>query len=157
MGTGVVRWAARRCRLLWQPAGLSDSATVPVMSAQWRHLAEGLVSALEPVLPRGFEVSLEAEAGGIAIFKPGVPHAWVLVGVQPLIEQPGDERQLVEAACYSVLSTAQDFVAEFTGMPWPAGEKEPPLPDVEVLDADVRLWYGRRQSPTLVVGPIRWR
>ena len=124
------------------------------MAAQWRQLAEALVAALEPELPTDFQARVEAEAGGIAFFRPDVPSAWVLVSVQPLLEQPGDERELLASVCLSILSTAQDFVAELTGEPWPGSAKDLPLPDVQVLDAEVQLWYGQRESPTLVVGPI---
>lgn len=124
------------------------------MAIQWRQLAEALVAALEPALPSGFQARVEAEAGGIAFLRSDVPAAWVVVGVQTLLEQPGDERELLSLVCWSVLSTAQDFVAESTGEPWPGSGKNLPSPGVQVLDAQVRLWYGQRESPTLVVGPI---
>jgi len=125
-----------------------------VVTTPWHQLAEALIVALEPALPAGFHAKLEVDDGGIAFFQPDVPHAWVVAGVQPLLEQPGDERELVARVCLSVLDTAQDFVAEFTGEPWPGSARDLPLPGVEVRDAEVSLWYGQRDSPTLVLGPI---
>ena len=125
-----------------------------MVSTSWHQLAEALIVALEPALPDGFRAKLETDDGGIAFFQPDVPHARVVAGVQPLLEQPGDERELVARVCLSVLDTAPDFVAEFTGEPWPGSAKDVPLPGVEVRDAEVSLWYGQRDSPTLVLEPI---
>ena len=68
------------------------------------------------------------------------------------IEQPGDERELLDAARWSALSTTQDVIAESTGEPWPGRSTELPLPDVEVLDTEIRLCTGsamRRLSPSI--------
>ena len=126
-----------------------------MVTTAWQQLAEGLIAALEPALPDGFHAKFEADNGGIAFFQPDVPHAWVVAGLQPLVEQPRDERELVARVCLSVLDTAQDFVAEFTGDPWPGSAHDLPLPDVEVRDAEVCLWYGERESPTLVLETIQ--
>ncbi|MCC5947528.1 MAG: hypothetical protein JJT89_03640 [Nitriliruptoraceae bacterium] len=124
------------------------------MTTTWQRLADALVDAVAPALPDGFQARLDVENGGIAFERPGVPHIRVGVGVQPLVEQPGEVDRRLASACWSVLSAAQDLVAEGTGEPWPGRGTELPLPGVEVLEHEVRLWYGPRASPALVLAPI---
>lgn len=128
---------------------------VSAVTATWRPLAEALIRAIQPELPCGFHARLDTEAGGIALFARDEPLAQQIVGVRALIEQPGDERRLLALACESVLSNMQDFIAESTSTPWPGeATDELPLPDVEVTDTEIWLWYGQRATPTRVMGPI---
>ena len=112
------------------------SFLVPML---WRPLVACLVEVLQPALPSGFEAKLDAEVGGIALFQPDVPGSWVVVDVRAIIEQSGVERKLLDMACWSVLSTTQDVIAEATGEPWPGRSTELPPPEVEVVEDEIRL------------------
>ena len=125
---------------------------LPRMGSTATRLAEGLVDRLRPVVPE--HIVLTAEQGGVTIQDPSVPHAWCHVSVDAIVEQAGNTRELIEGAALSLLSTVQDFVAEFATDPWPGQEREMPLPGVEWVDDELHAWYGEAQAPALRLPPL---
>ena len=118
---------------------------------RWEALADGLVERLRPTLPEGMVI--QAELGGVTIAQPGVPHAVCHIEVEGIVEQSGDRDEHIEVAAYSLLLVVQDFVAEFTGSPWP-GVHELPPPAARREAGMLHLWYGKRRSPVLSLKPL---
>lgn len=110
-----------------------------------------MVERLRPTLPDG--LTIEAELGGVTTAQPAVTHAACHIEVEGIVEQSGDRGEHIELAAYSVLSTVQDFVAEFTGTPWP-GMHELPSPEVRRESGTLHLWYGKRGSSELSLAPL---
>lgn len=125
------------------------------MPTSWRVVTERLIEALRAVLPPGFEAQLDTSAGGIELAQTDMPGSRVIVGVRAIVEQPGDADRLLAVGCQAVLDAVQDLIAEATAEPWPGRSTELPLPQVDVREREIRLWYGQRDAPALTLGPVR--
>jgi hypothetical protein len=62
----------------------------------------------------------------------------------------------IPAIYEEILSQAQDAIAEETTDAWPGGPGARRLwmPDVEIVDDEVRAWFGPKDDPVLVLEPI---
>jgi hypothetical protein len=98
----------------------------------WVALADGLVQRIAPALPAG--ISMRVELTGITIAKPSVPHAWCHISADEELNQADDGVATVETVAYSLLSSVQDFVAEFSERPWPSDAGGLPLPKVRYAE-----------------------
>ena len=82
-------------------------------------LSEELVRALRPVVPRN--VVIEVVPTGVQVREVSRTGTWSTIGVQMLVEQEGDLRELLRRAAEVVRSSVQDFIATSTREPWPEG------------------------------------
>jgi excisionase family DNA binding protein len=69
-----------------------------------------------------------------------------------------DPVEVVRGAVEGALATAQDYVSEDTGEPWPAvaGQLSAgfPAPRAEIADGQLRMFYGNPDAPMLELTPI---
>jgi len=118
-------------------------------------LVEALARRLRPHAPGG--IAVQAEAGGVAIFKPGSPQVWSVVTTPDILDDPEDDRsaqEKIKVATYSVLDHFQDFIAEELAEPWPETGSQMALPKVEVGNEQVRMWFELGHDRVLELEPI---
>ena len=116
-------------------------------------LAVGLVERLRAVVPQ--HILLTSEYGGVTVADPSRRNLWCHIGVDAIVEQDGDPRELALGAAVNVLSGVQDFIAEATTDPWPAQGHEMPSPAAVWVEQDLHLFYGNQEAPVLRLMPLR--
>lgn len=119
-----------------------------------------LVGGLQDVVAK--YVTLTVDSDGTLSIQPHRKVAAVELFVGTIVTWRGDgeiDRESMLHAARSVLSTVQDVVVEETGKPWPQAEGEGPnampLPHGEIVDDELRLWYGNAHRPATPLIRIR--
>ncbi len=115
-------------------------------------LATELAERLNEVLPRGFTASAAGNEVRIQ-----APDGLGGNGWAGAVDQDPDDVQLLHGAVWTVLSSAQDVVAETAGTPWPqvAGPGlDLALPGSRIHDQFLYVWFGEERAPALTLRPI---
>jgi excisionase family DNA binding protein len=121
-------------------------------------LAAALAERLAAVIPSQFEVT--TESGMIRVLN-DEGHS---VGIDVAAMADDDGESLEERVCRAArhaLDAPQDWIADETTEPWPARAGVLPggfpAPNAEIVDEQVRLYYGDSGAPILELAPIRLR
>lgn len=128
------------------------------MAASSRDLAAALADRLNQIVPDGFTV----RSDGVSV---NVYHDGQDLGGSPALEILADRDgrsvdEKIETAVQAVLSDLQDRVIEARKGPWPGGSgrgADLPMPDCQVTDDQLRLWFGDENAPVVSVAPIELR
>jgi hypothetical protein len=97
-------------------------------------LVEAVAERLQAVVPTGFPI-------------------WVEEGRATWVEDPSASLRIQRVA-EALMSDVQDAIAEELRRPWP-GDRTMPMPAAEIRGGQLHLWFGERDSPTLVLRPIQ--
>jgi hypothetical protein len=107
-------------------------------------LGKAIAERLNAVAPLGFHILYQADGKlcytcdfeGAYGLRPGEPiEAWA------------------REVCEFTLGNFQDFVDQMTATPWP-GERSVPSAHAELIGAEIVLFYGDPESPTLRCGVV---
>jgi hypothetical protein len=121
-----------------------------------REFLEAIANRLTQVAPKWISVRRDGEE--IVVLAHDTPQVFVAgragrIGGEPL------ERGVVEVwTAYNVMDTLQDVVISTTKELWPTSIREGfglPLPQAQVDDDVLQMWYGDRDNRLLEVEPVR--
>lgn len=127
-------------------------------------LAQALAERLDAVVPR--PITIAAEQGWVVVRDRQADSDWQRLGVESVVDEPGQPWEHVGVAVWAVLNSVQDFVIQAAKRPWPAraGDQrrvawgvDLALPGVAVEHDRIRLWYGDADRPVLELPAIRRR
>lgn len=124
-----------------------SSAQVPAS----HRLARALVARLRGVVPGILEI--EADGPDVLVRFGGSESR---NGTAAILDED-DGRSWSERAATpvrAVLNHVQDAAADATGVPWPASGATLPLPQAEVVGGAIRMWFGERDAPVLVLDDL---
>jgi hypothetical protein len=94
-----------------------------------------------------FSAAAERFPGQAGDFRPGRAGSHVRTNFEA---RTGTVADRLAGTCVQVLDHLQDFVSEATHDPWP-GRTAQPEPQAQILQGELRLWYGGRHGRQAVL------
>jgi hypothetical protein len=121
-----------------------------------REFLDAVASRLTRVAPKWISVRSDGEE--FIVMAHGVAQVFVVGRVDRIGGEPLERGGLEAWTAYNVMSTLQDVIISITKEFWPTSNRERsylPLPQTQVEDDILQMWYGDRDNRFLEIEPLR--